>query len=106
MSALYFSISKDHASSFPDTHSATSRVSLRAPRTFFFALMLTGVIGGYSRAHFGKRVVRRSIGHKARERLDGNCQSSSWRQLECRGTPKRSSALPRRESLGHGRKAS
>src|SRR5713101_9058112 len=102
MSALYFSISEDHASSFPDTHSFTKRASSQAPGDFFDARVITGVIGRISPARSGNRAAPHSTGRTVPEQLDGNCRSRFLRPLKCQGWPEKSSADSQRVSTERG----
>src|SRR6266852_7497700 len=97
MSALYFSISRDQASSFPERHSFTSRVSLHAAGGFFSALVITGLIGRHSPAHSGSKAARRSKERTVRERPGGNCRLRSSRPPKCPGSPEKSSVVLRQE---------
>src|SRR6266481_2636011 len=103
MSALYFSISRDQASSFPERHSFTSRVSLHAAGGFFPALVITGLIGRHSPAHSGSKAARRSKERRVRERSGGNCRLHSSPPPKCPGSPEKPSVdfLPEFPAPGH-----
>src|SRR5580700_1824685 len=105
MSALYFSMSRDQASSLPERHSLTKRSSLHALGVFFDALVSTGVIGWHFPRGCERRVAQRSRGRTAPERQDGGCRWSFLRRPECQDLPGISWVDSPRESLARGRKA-
>src|SRR5882762_4477725 len=105
MSALYLSMSKDQASSLPERHSLTRRVSSQAAGAFFGALAVTGLIEKRSPEYFSGTVVPHSRVGKVPERQAENCQANSWRRQECPGSPGKSLADSQRESPGPGQRA-
>src|SRR6266404_3684936 len=105
MSALYLSISKDQASSLPERHSLTRRVSSHTVGAFFGALVVARLIEERSPEHFSNRAVPHSRVRKVPERQAENCQANSSRQQECPGSPGKSSADSRRESPARGHRA-
>src|SRR6266478_320753 len=100
MSALYLSISKDQASSLPERHSLTRRVSFQAAGAFLGALANTGLIEKRSPRGFSEKAVPHSRGYKVRELPAENCRANSWRRQECPGWPGKSLVDSRRESPG------
>src|SRR6266850_3660513 len=105
ISALYLSISKDQASSLPDRHSLTRRVSSQTVGAFFGALVVARLIEERSPEHFSNRAVPHSRVRKVREQPAENSQANSWRRQEYPGSPGKSSADSRRESPGLGHRA-
>src|SRR5882672_12426268 len=105
MSALYLSISRDQASSLPERHSLTRRVSFQTVGAFFGALVVTGLIEKSSPEHFSNRAVPHSRVRKVPERQAGNCRANSWHQRECQDSPGKSLADSRREFPARGHKA-
>src|SRR5882724_1978116 len=105
MSALYLSISKDHACSLPERHSLTRRVSSQTVGAFLGALVVARVIEERSPEHFSNRAVPRSRVRKVPERQAENCQVNSWRRQECPGSPGKSWADSRREFPARGHRA-
>src|SRR5260370_2487165 len=91
MSASYFSISRDQASSLPDRHSLTRRASFHAAAGFFAALSINRLIGHHSPLHYANKVARHSRVHTVPARRDGSYQSYSLLPPECRGSPEKSS---------------
>src|SRR2546427_10227821 len=106
MSASYFSISRDHASSLPDRHSFTRRASFHAAAGFFAALSINRLIGHYSPLHYANKVARHSRAHTVPARRDGSYQSYSLLPPECRDSPEKSSAEIPPESLAPGHRVS
>src|SRR6267143_6147900 len=104
MSALYLSMSKDHASSLPERHSLTRRVSSQAAGVFFVTLAATGLIEKGS-PDFSDKAVPHSRAGKAPEQPAENCRANSWHPRECPGLPGKSLADSRRESPGRGHRA-
>src|SRR6266566_2881770 len=100
MSASYFSISRDQASSLPDRHSLTRRASFHAAAGFFAALSINRLIGHHSPLHYANKVARHSRAHTVPARRDGSYQSYSWLP------PEKSSAEMPPESLAHGHRVS
>src|SRR6266403_627146 len=105
MSALYLSMSKDQASSLPDRHSLTRRVSSQTVGAFFGALVVARLIEERSPEHFSSKAVPHSRVRKVPERPAENSRANSWRQRECPGSPGKSLADSRRESPGPGHRA-
>src|SRR6267143_6269901 len=105
MSALYLSMSRDQASSLPERHSLTRRVSSQAAGAFFAALVVTGFIEKGSPEHFSDRAVPHSRVRKAPERQEENFRANSWHQQEYPGSPGKSLADSRRESPARGHRA-
>src|SRR5271170_4521272 len=83
MSALYLSISADHASSLPARHSLTRRVSSSTKGDFFGVFVITGVTGQSSPLRCAERVARRSTEHTVPEPRDENCRWCSLRRPGC-----------------------
>src|SRR6266403_5158935 len=106
MSALYLSISKDQASSLPERHSLTRRVSSHTVGAFFGALVVARLIEERSPEHFSNRAVPHSRVRKVPERQAENSRANSWRQQVCPDLPGKSWADSRRESPGLGHRAS
>src|SRR6267142_2967628 len=105
MSALYLSISRDQASSLPERHSLTRRVSFQTVGAFFGALFVTGLIEKSSPEHFSDRAVPHSRVRKVPEQPAENCRANSLRQQVCPDLPGKSWADFRRESPGRGHRA-
>src|SRR5882672_8734187 len=103
MSALYFSISRDQACSFPDKHSLTRRVSFHTAAGIFVAVSITG---RHSLLHCAGKAVRHSRAHTVRAQRDGGYQSYSWLPPKCRGWPEKSSVDFPPVSPAHGRRVS
>src|SRR5260370_13258845 len=106
MSALYLSMSKDHASSSPERQALTSFVSFHAAGGFFAALVKTGLIGWHSPSPFWGRAAPHSRVRTVPERRDENCRWSFWRRQEYSGWPGKSWADSRPEPPSRGRKFS
>src|ERR1700722_1467542 len=104
MSALYFSMSRDQASSLPERHSLTKRSSLHALEVLFDALVSTGVIGWDSPRRCESRVAQRSRGRRALKRQDGGWRWNFLRRPECQDLPGISWVDSRRESLARDRR--
>src|SRR5882762_7221713 len=106
MRPLYLSISRDQASSLPERHSLTRRVSSQAAGAFFGALVVTGLIEKGSPEHFSDKAAPHSKVGKVPERQGENCRANSWHQQECPGSPGKSLADSRQESPARGHRAS
>src|SRR5260370_27423494 len=103
MSALYFAISKDQASWFPEPPFFTKRASSQTPGDFFDARVITGVIGRISPARSGNRAAPHSTARTVLERLGGNCRSRFLRPPICQAWPEKSSPDSQRASAERGR---
>src|SRR2546427_3349487 len=106
MSALYLSMSRDQASSLPERHSLTRRVSSQAAGAFFGALVVTGLIEKGSPERSSGKAVPRSKERKVPEQQAENCRANSWHQRECPDSPGKSLADSRRESPARDHRAS
>src|SRR5882762_10755308 len=106
MSALYFSISKDQASSLPDRHSRTRRTSFQAIAGFFVTLTITRVMGADSPPPFACKAARHSRAHRVRALRDEGCQPHSLLPPECRDWPEKSSVGIAPESPARGHRVS
>src|SRR6266436_8286303 len=106
MSALYLSISRDQASSSPERHSLTRRVSFQTVGAFLGALVVTGLIEKRSPEHFSNRAVPHSRVRKVTKQPAENTRANYWRQQVCPDLPGKSWADSRRESPGLGHRAS
>src|SRR5713101_7883527 len=106
MSALYLSMSRDQASSLPERHSLTRRVSSQAVGAFFGALVVTGLIEKGSPEYCSGKAVPHSKVRKVPERQAEKCRANSCHQRECPGSPGKSLADSRRESPVRDHRAS